>query len=276
MSVLFGDSIENIRGSLSSERSSGIDKHYLLNQKIHKMRTLNSKYKIPLSAGPEKFYEKLSEVTALHPEFPIAVSIGGLSVFEGKNSQKKIFQLLLYMATLGREWFFLQDILLERIVSRYFNRKEENLGKIGGETRQLLLVFGSVEVRQRYLKERYSERKLADNIKIGEKLFGTLYIRYFDASPVRKLQRKHGYNDHGSLKANHEYHGEKEIEEMSIEETKKSVQEILLEIYEESTLNYLEWLKKTQKVLNEQSKEQENKIPIQEEVNYDRTIKSKN
>ena len=242
MSVLFGDSLDSIRGSLSKERASGPNPAVFIHRKLKKLRRLNQRYTIPLSAGPEIFYDKLSEVTALYPELPLEVSIGGLSQFEGKNSQKKILQLLMYLATLDESWKFLIDILLERIVGRYYNRKAENLGKIGEETLQLIKVFGCPVVRQRYLSERYSEKKLRDNTARGELFFSNLRIRFFDARPVKTLERKRGYNDHGSLKANHEYHGEKEVEGMDIQEEKQTVQEILLEIYKKSTENYLRWL----------------------------------
>lgn len=244
LTVLFGSSLERVQGSLSRERHSGPDSYKLLQVKLRKLKRLNRRYSIPLSAGPEVFYEQLSEVTALYPDLPISISIGGLSIFEGKNSQKKIWQLLLYISTLEPEWFFLIDILLERIVSRYWNRKTENLGKIGEETLQLLKVFGEPTVRKRYIRERYSKKKIDGNIGHGKDFFEHLTIRFFDASPIKQIQRKRGYNDHGSLKANHEYHGEHEIEGGENVETKREVQEILLEIYKESTKNYFEWLRK--------------------------------
>jgi hypothetical protein len=183
----------------------------------------------------------------------------------------------MYIATLDESWKFLIDILLERIVSRYFNRKIENMGKIGEETQQLLLVFGRYEVRNQYLQERYSIRKINDNTKLGKKFFGKLFFRFFDARPVKLPVRKRGYNDHGTLKAPHEYHGEKEVEGEMINEDKKDVQEILLEIYKKSTENYLIWLKKNLKNLDENKPvEIDNNKPTEKEISNEKTIRTKN
>lgn len=273
MPVLFSDTILNLRdGTTAVERREIRPKNY--RQKIKKLQQLNRRHSIKLNAGPERFNEKLSEIATLHFDETLTLSISGLNRLEGKGSQKKIFQLLVYCALLPEEYKFIIDILLEKLVGRYYNRKKENLGTIGEETLQLLKVFGRYEVRLRYLQERYSDIKLRDNAKRGEEIFNTLYIRFFDSSPIQLCQRKRGYNDHGSLRQIHEFHGNPSVkgdETMS----RKEVSEILLEIYKESTSNYLDWLKRQAEEKNESQNNQENVDPNHNSKEEDQDESSK-
>jgi len=168
--------------------------------------------------------------------------VGGLNQLEGKGSQQKTFQLLCYMAQQGIEWNFFHQEILERIVGRFFNRPEENLGKIGLEIRQFIKVFGQYEIRNRYLRKRYSTVKIKTNTNLGKLIFDKLFIIFFDTSPIHLKIRKRGYDDHGKDRPDHEYHGEKERDEVNMP-IKLDTQEILLDVYKRSTLNYLQWLK---------------------------------
>lgn len=277
MTVLFSDSIEKIEGSLHYERASQPDYNKLKNRSLKKLRKANYKHRLFLfNNTPASFYKKLAEVTALYPSERIDINIGGLHHFEGKGSQRRIRNLLIFMATLDEDWLFLSDIILERIVARYFNRKKENLGKIGLETQQLLKVFGRREVRMRYLAEVYSDRQLKSLISNGQKEFELLYIRFFDAKPVDYPKRKRGYNDHGSHKLAHERHGEDIIDNKGDDgmSNKASVQDILLEIYKKSTENYLEWLE-SKTTISENSGNKSNNLPAKEDIENEQNSRIK-
>lgn len=240
-------------------------------QKIY--RRLDKQFQHPFLgndqfSGPELLNIRLSEITTRYPSVTLDLRLGNLGILEGKGSHKRTLYLLCYLAFLGEEYKFLIDLLLEKIVSRFFNRSTNNLGSAGLQCQQLLKVFGRSEVRQLYLKERYSNQKqLYTYIHLGERIARRLTIRYFSSTKIEIPEFKRGYRDHGSLKAEHQYHGEREFDPLTEEEVEKVMSErrdpaeILLEIYQRSTENYLEWLRERQ--IEEQSKK-ENKVSQQE------------
>lgn len=251
---LFSFSIDQIVGSIAEERRKGNTAYINIKKNIKAAGRLNKKlsyhsnlYNIVCDPTND-FINQVSLETAEHPELPLDFSIRGLRALEGKNSQKRTLQLLMFLSDLPDSKGFILDIVLEKIIGGYFHRKEENLGKIGLEIIQLLRVFGRYEVRQAYLRKRYSKRKLLDNKQRGAVIAKSLNLRIFNDSMVKELKRRRGYSDHGSKRPRHEYHGEKEHDIIFDREEeklmdKRSVSEILSEIYKESTLNYLNWLK---------------------------------
>lgn len=244
--VLFTDSIDMIEGSLTEERRRGRPNRIW--KKIRQNRSLNRKHFLRLSSGPEEFESELSLLATSYPTLTLDVSVGGLSRFEGKGSQERVLAVLFFLTQKGPEWNFIIMYLLEKFVGRFFNRNEENLGKKGLEVQQLLKVFGRVEIRQRYLSERYTEFEIKERTQRGAKLFEGLYFRFFDGRPLKIAQRKPGYDDKGKKREAHEYHGipGKEGKEGQTME-RRSVSDILTEIYAESTKNYLDWLQQHRK-----------------------------
>lgn len=239
------------------------DKHKSVMKLIKKMRFLNNKYSHKFLKGPDYFYKKASEVSAEHPDLNLSIRISGLSVLEGKGSHKKVRNLLLFLSDFGYDWKYLIDILLEKIVSGYFNRNEENLGKVGLEVQQLLKVFGTYEVRTDFISKRYSKHQRTVYKEHGAKLCENLIIQYFDTRIPKRKEFKRGYSDHGSLRPKHKII--EEVLEMDEENNeRRSIEDILTEIYKKSTENYLEWLenqsnKKTKNTINLHQPKGENK-----------------
>ena len=251
--------LRGVRGSLASERKNSRPKNF--NKDLKLLKSLESQSRFYLSMEPEKFNIKLSEVTTSYPNLPGIgeVKIRGLHKLEGKGQARKWINLLIYLADWEDEFFYIHHYLLERIVSKLYNSTKDLEGT-WLELRDLVSVYGKKEVRLSYISDRYSKAILNPMRKQGAQIAKTLYFSFVDTRVIQPSKRKCGYDDHGHLKLQHEYHGipGKGEEEMNTK-SRVDVQEKLFEIFKQSTENYLTWLQE------QVSKVENSKINVKEE-----------
>ena len=198
-----------IEGSLGEERKSRVQRDlnsdYRLYVKLQKLYT----YSVS-SINPKDFYNSLAEVTTLYPHLPGVgdFQIFGLNEYEGKGGSTKWRDLLVFLSYQPDDFFFISELIISRIISRL--KPSKKLEGSWKELQDLLLVFGRRETRIEYIELRYGNRALGNMKKRGKELASRLYISLVKNILVKPVQRKLGYNDHGTTAEQQENHGDKE------------------------------------------------------------------